>query len=127
LQWKTFQWGDIVANLFGSSLFLYAAHLLHLRSRKRQELSSLYQPLSAQNSATYRDAQGRQHAFNGGQPTPEQLRNGRHARSGSNVWEADSEAGNSGDERNHTIFGLGDEDDDDQPEREARPGAPQLV
>lgn len=51
------------ANLLGSSLFLYLAHLLWQRNRKRQEISSLYQPLSAQGSATYRDAQGRQHNF----------------------------------------------------------------
>lgn len=59
-QWKKFQFGDIVANLAGSTVFLYLAHLLHTRARRRSEIADLYQPLP---SHTYRDAQGRTHAF----------------------------------------------------------------
>ncbi|KAK1922952.1 hypothetical protein DB88DRAFT_440618 [Papiliotrema laurentii] len=114
--WKQFQWGDILANLVGSALFLYAAHLLHLRFRKRAELSSLYQPLSIHNSSTYRDAQGRQHAFDAGQPLPETPDRGptRHARSGSNVWEADSDARTSIEDgrAGQTMFDIGDDEDD---------------
>ncbi|WOO79485.1 putative protein [Vanrija pseudolonga] len=63
LPWKTFQLGDIAANLLGSTAFLYLAHLLDKRNRRRAELAQLYQPLSASASASYRDAQGRTHAF----------------------------------------------------------------
>lgn len=63
LQWKTFQWGDILANLLGSSLFLYIGVLLRRRARRRSEIAELYQPLSAVQGASYRDAQGRTHAF----------------------------------------------------------------
>lgn len=137
-QWKEFQWGDILANLLGASLFIYLAHLLHLRLRKRQELSSLYQPLSAQNAHTYRDAQGRQHAFDVGSPTAaggngreaEGPRNGqfRHVRQGSNVWEESSEARTSVDERDRgeTMFELGD-DEEEEPRREIRREPDQLV
>jgi len=62
-QWKNFQWGDIAANLLGSTLFLYLAILLRKRARRRAEISELYQPLSAHEGASYRDAQGRTHAF----------------------------------------------------------------
>lgn len=114
-QWKEFQWGDILANLLGASLFIYLAHLLHLRSRKRQELSSLYQPLSSHHTSTYRDAQGRQHAFDGAGLSDENDERGpyRHTRQGSNVWEADSEARTSEERmRGEAVFDIGDEDDE---------------
>ncbi|BEI85560.1 hypothetical protein CcaverHIS002_0509610 [Cutaneotrichosporon cavernicola] len=60
LPWKHFQFGDIVANLLGTTVFLYLAHLLHSRARRRSEIADLYQPLP---SHSYRDAQGRTHAF----------------------------------------------------------------
>lgn len=62
-QWKTFQSLDILSNLFGSSVFLYLAHLAHKRHLRKQEISSLYEPLSAGGVGRYRDAQGREHAF----------------------------------------------------------------
>lgn len=37
--------------------------LLRRRARRRSEIASLYQPLSAYENASYRDAQGRLHAF----------------------------------------------------------------
>lgn len=55
--------GDIVANLCGSTLFLYAAHVLAQHRRRRNEIAELYTPLSAHAGASYRDAQGRTHAF----------------------------------------------------------------
>ncbi|TXT06100.1 hypothetical protein VHUM_03573 [Vanrija humicola] len=55
--------GDIAANLLGSTGFLYLAHVLDKRNRRRAELAQLYQPLSASAGASYRDAQGRTHAF----------------------------------------------------------------
>ncbi|OXB39403.1 hypothetical protein J007_00771 [Cryptococcus neoformans] len=63
LPWKTFQSLDILSNLVGSSVFLYLAHLAHNRHLRKQEISSLYEPLSAGGVGRYRDAQGREHAF----------------------------------------------------------------
>ena len=74
---------DIQANLTGSTLFLYLAHLLSSRQQRRSELSSVYQPL---DSSTYRDARGREHAFDDAQPP-------RRGRAGSNAWDEGSEMG----------------------------------
>ncbi|WVF68022.1 hypothetical protein IAT40_002784 [Kwoniella sp. CBS 6097] len=129
LPWKTFQFGDIVANLFGSTLFLYLAHLAHKRHLRKLELSSLYQPLSVQSSLTYRDAQGRSHRFNNNTDDEEADSTNRanfdaerrapavythghghghghggRDRSGSEIWESDSDLGRSSQE---TARGLG--------------------
>jgi hypothetical protein len=123
-QWKTFQWGDIMvnsescntpcqaniqANLLGSTLFLYLAHLLSNRQRRRNELSSVYQPLA--DSTTYRDSRGREHAFNHDAQPPRETR----PRAGSNAWDEGSEAG---DER-RGAFQLGDDEDEGDRRRTA--------
>ena len=77
---------NIQANLTGSTLFLYFAHLLSSRQQLRSELSSVYQPL---DSSTYRDARGREHAFDDAQPPRETYR----GRAGSNAWDEGSETG----------------------------------
>jgi len=48
---KTFQFGDVVANLLGSSIGLYVAYHLEKYYRRRREISRLYRPLSASNSS----------------------------------------------------------------------------
>jgi len=48
---KTFQFGDIVANLLGSSIGLYVTYHLEKYYRRRREISRLYRPLSASNSS----------------------------------------------------------------------------
>ena len=120
-----------MANLLGCTAFLYAAHLLHIRSRKRLEISSLYQPLSTH---TYRDAQGRQHSFEPSSPsTPSQHTRQttgrthgpyRHQRQGSSVWDEESEAGgqesvedvsrelSKADVPDRTVFDIGEEDEE---------------
>ncbi|WVQ85883.1 hypothetical protein IAT38_008051 [Cryptococcus sp. DSM 104549] len=137
LPWKTFQFGDILANLLGSTLFLYLAHLAYSRHLKRQELSSLYQPLSAQSSATYRDAQGREHAFSsagggsGGEAgTPltggAAGGSGGRERGGSGVWDEESDEGGRGSEETargggrSAVFGIGDEEDELTPQGKPR-------
>ncbi|WRT70547.1 uncharacterized protein IL334_007545 [Kwoniella shivajii] len=133
LPWKEFQFGDIVANLCGSTLFLYLAHLLHQRNLRKMELSSLYQPLSVHGSSTYRDAQGRQHMFPSSSSVPESASGGqgeegtpprenRREREGSGVWDEDSDFGRSSQEtargaETNTVFELGDYDDDDHQPR----------
>jgi hypothetical protein len=104
IQWKTFQTGDILSNLLGSTLFLYLAHLLHQRHRRKSEISSLYQPLS---SASYRDAQGREHLFSPSGSSPAQAQKSRPGRQSSNVWDdEDSDV-----EGRAGAFEIGDEED----------------
>ncbi|KAK4688274.1 hypothetical protein P7C73_g1832, partial [Tremellales sp. Uapishka_1] len=108
------------ANLLGSLTFLYLAHLLYQRSRRRSELSTLYQPISVQSSATYRDAQGRQHPFNSSNPLPT-IPEGTPTntnRKGSDVWdeydESGDESGRPADggesEGSREVFSLGEEE-----------------
>ncbi|WVR08467.1 hypothetical protein IAU60_005522 [Kwoniella sp. DSM 27419] len=141
LPWKSFQLGDIAANLLGSTVFLYLAHLADKRHQRRLELSSLYQPLSEHSSSTYRDAQGRSHAFqrepghqpprldDASAPAPGQGATvgpgtvyGRRERGNSEVWESDSDLDRSSQDtaRGHgttpagtQLFALGDDDEED--------------
>lgn len=46
-QYKTFQLGDILANLAGSSIGLYAAYHSERKYRARREIETLYSPLRA--------------------------------------------------------------------------------
>jgi len=48
---KTFQFGDIVANLLGSGIGLYVAYHLERYYRQRREIMRLYRPLSASSSS----------------------------------------------------------------------------
>ncbi|GFZ48239.1 hypothetical protein JCM24511_05987 [Saitozyma sp. JCM 24511] len=120
------------ANLLGCTVFLYLAHMLHQRHRRRTEISTLYEPLS---SSTYRDAQGREHAF-GDTSSPTRGEGGVGAgagagganrslrgysargRQGSNVWDdADSDAGRPSGEDTYSgrtggaVFGIGEDAD----------------
>jgi hypothetical protein len=105
------------ANLLGSTLFLYLAHLLSLRQRRRTELSTLYEPLS--DSSTYRDSRGRQHAFGHGdsQPPREAVTGTHRARAGSNVWDEASDADPTEMGRRSEVFEIGGEDDDEDDTR----------
>jgi len=47
---KSFQWGDIVANLLGASLGLYIAHRLERQHRRNRELAALYKPLNPEDA-----------------------------------------------------------------------------
>jgi len=46
LPYKTFQIGDVIANILGASLGLYLSHALERRHRRRRELARLYTPLN---------------------------------------------------------------------------------
>ncbi|PWN42121.1 hypothetical protein IE81DRAFT_366856 [Ceraceosorus guamensis] len=48
LPYKTFQWGDVLANLLGSSLGLFASYHFERRFRTRREIERLYQPLDVE-------------------------------------------------------------------------------
>ncbi|KAI0786676.1 hypothetical protein C8Q75DRAFT_770949 [Abortiporus biennis] len=49
LPYKEFQFGDIVANILGSSLGLYIAYYLEKYYRHRREISRLYRPLDTES------------------------------------------------------------------------------
>lgn len=48
-KYKTFQLGDVVANLVGGFLGLYAAYHMEQRHREYAELQQLYAPLDLEN------------------------------------------------------------------------------
>ncbi|WVO17545.1 hypothetical protein L204_105240 [Cryptococcus depauperatus] len=104
LPWKTFQVADIFSNLLGSSLFLYFAHLAYQQHLKRQEIHSLYEPLSAQGAGRYRDAQGREHAFDA--PTSNTTLSGQQWQQRATVWDEGSDSGRSRDEDEITLGGV---------------------
>ncbi|KAI0049946.1 hypothetical protein FA95DRAFT_1514910 [Auriscalpium vulgare] len=56
LPYKTFQFGDIVANLLGSTIGLYTAYHLERYYRHRREISRLYRPLSGSHSSLALDS-----------------------------------------------------------------------
>ncbi|KAI5479521.1 VanZ-like domain protein [Pseudohyphozyma bogoriensis] len=45
LPYKTFQWGDVLANILGTTLGISLARTLTIRNRRREELARIYQPL----------------------------------------------------------------------------------
>jgi len=47
LPYKTFDFGDVMANLLGSGIGLYLAYYIERYYRHRREISRLYRPLSA--------------------------------------------------------------------------------
>ncbi|KAJ7685247.1 hypothetical protein DFH06DRAFT_36169 [Mycena polygramma] len=55
LPYKQFQFGDVVANLLGSSIGLFAAYHMERYYRKRREIARLYQPLDAGSMSDLED------------------------------------------------------------------------
>ncbi|KAF7363491.1 hypothetical protein MSAN_01005200 [Mycena sanguinolenta] len=55
LCYKEFQFGDVVANLLGSSLGLLASYHLERYYRKRREIARLYQPLDSGSMSDLED------------------------------------------------------------------------
>lgn len=45
IKYKTFQWGDVVANLMGSGVGLFFSYHAERRYRTRREIERLYEPL----------------------------------------------------------------------------------
>jgi len=119
LPYKTFQFGDIVANILGSGIGLYIAYHLERYYRRRREISRLYRPLSASSSSLNLDSDEDEESgmqllplYNKPDTPPATLfpqntsKKGKgRARSGSlalaDVW----------DEREE-LFGVGDDDDE---------------
>ncbi|KAJ3834617.1 hypothetical protein F5878DRAFT_630054 [Lentinula raphanica] len=118
LPYKEFQIGDVIANLLGSSLGLYAAYHMERYYRHRREISRLYRPLDmdALSDEDDDDTAGTQLLPTHNPPQ----RKGPNANKSvrlTDVW----------DEREE-LFGLGEdsEDDDDDDEGENSNNKPTL-
>jgi len=55
LPYKEFQFGDVVANLLGSSVGLFTAYHLERYYRHRREIARLYRPLNADSLSDFED------------------------------------------------------------------------
>lgn len=96
LPYKTFQYGDVIANVLGSSLGITLARILTIRHQRTVELRRLYQPL---NLNDFRDSD--QDSDEEELPTAQSLtaRNPK-LKLEENPWDHDETE----------IFGLGDDD-----------------
>jgi len=105
LPYKEFQFGDVVANLLGSSIGLFASYHMERYYRKRREIARLYQPL---DSGSMSDSEDEDDSFSGTQLLPTH-HSGATAQKGlskaarlTNVWDAREE-----------LFGIGGDSDDE--------------
>ncbi|KAI0829796.1 hypothetical protein BC628DRAFT_1358804 [Trametes gibbosa] len=128
LPYKTFQAGDIAANLLGSSVGLYISYHLERYYRHRREISRLYQPLGT--SALSDDDDDEDSDIDGTQllplhyePRPPNTPAGSKPGRGTGVQKA-VRIGDVWDER-EDLFDIGDEsEDDDDPRSRAGPPPP---
>jgi len=98
---RTFQLGDIAANLLGSSLGLWISWTLERYYRHRREISRLYQPLDMMDDMSEEEGDDTLPAYYTRQPQAVQSPDVERSRL-ADVW----------DEREE-IFGLRDEDEED--------------
>ncbi|ETW80517.1 hypothetical protein HETIRDRAFT_385084, partial [Heterobasidion irregulare TC 32-1] len=114
LPYKEFQFGDIVANLLGSSIGLYTAYYLERYYRQRREISRLYRPLSASLSSIHLpdDTEEENDLESGTQLLPLHLPGRKGRTKGKGRVRSDSLAmADVWDEREE-LFGVGDDDSD---------------
>jgi hypothetical protein len=116
LQYKEFQWGDVVANFMGSGIGLFFSYHAERRYRSRREIQRLYEPLDQElygDETEEEDEVDREEDGTGG---------------GVNVWKSGSPGkkvrfgedeilqGHQGLPRSQpkdTLFQIDDDDDDD--------------
>ncbi|KAJ6596958.1 hypothetical protein DFH09DRAFT_904362 [Mycena vulgaris] len=116
LPYKEFQFGDVVANLLGSSIGLLASYHMERYYRKRREIARLYQPL---DSGSMSDLEDDDDAFAGTQLLPTHHSTVAAPKAGhkstrlTNVW----------DEREE-LFGIGADSDDEDAATPRGRGAP---
>lgn len=75
IQYKTFQWGDVLANLMGSGVGLFFSFHAERRYRSRREIERLYEPLDEELYDDEEEDSLREDEING---------------DGVNVWKADN-------------------------------------
>ncbi|KZV59332.1 hypothetical protein PENSPDRAFT_644952 [Peniophora sp. CONT] len=110
LPYKTFQFGDIVANILGSSIGLYSAYHLDRYYRHRREINQLYRPLTGSASSIRLDSDDEADVEAGLHPLPTSPTTGANGKQRgtdalalADVW----------DEREH-VFDVGEDDSDDE-------------
>lgn len=120
LPYKTFQSGDVVANLVGSSCGLFISYYLEKYYRRRREISRLYRPLDAAAEDMLSDDEldtltsptlplyRQTPQLLTGPAEPKRVGSGPRL---ANVWDSGED-----------LFAVG-EDDDDVDHRDARPAA----
>jgi len=122
---KTFQFGDVVANILGSGIGLYVAYHLEKYYRRRREISRLYRPLSASNSSLNfdsdeEDESGTQLLPLHNKPDtpssalfPQQQQHNKNKKGKARARSGSLALGNVWDEREE-LFNVGDDDEDDE-------------
>jgi len=119
LPYKEFQFSDVVANLFGSSIGLFSSYHLERYYRKRREIARLYQPL---NSGDMSDLEDEDDALLGTQLLP--THHSAAAPKGAQSHKGATRLADVWDEREE-LFGIGgDSDDEDAATPRARPAGP---
>ncbi|KAG9102226.1 hypothetical protein FS749_011655 [Ceratobasidium sp. UAMH 11750] len=107
---KTFQVGDILANLLGSTVGLYAAYMIERHHRHRREIARLYQPLGQGEPSPSSSEENLSLPLHT-QPSKSNTKPGGSTRL-ANVWDSRSR---------EELFGIGEEDDPSDDERNQRP------
>jgi len=102
LPYKTFDWGDVLANLLGSSLGLYTSFRLERYYRHRREIARLYQPLGESE-----DSESEEELL----PTTRSGKNAGNSAANKFYQQPQTRLGNVWDARED--FGIGDASDDD--------------
>ena len=99
---KTFQYGDVLANLAGSTVGLLIARQAARSVRHKRELAKLYQPLEEMDEPLLDEEE----AVENPEMQEQQAREGqkKHGRKISNVWDDDA-SGSEGE-----LFSIGEDD-----------------
>ncbi|KAJ7172416.1 hypothetical protein C8R46DRAFT_1085881 [Mycena filopes] len=120
LPYKEFQIGDVVANLLGSSIGLFASYHMERYYRKRREIARLYQPL---DSGDMSDLEDEDDALLGTQLLPTH-HSAAAAPKGGQAHHGATRLTDVWDEREE-LFGIGgDSDDEDAITPRVRPAVP---
>ncbi|KAH7925513.1 hypothetical protein BV22DRAFT_1088800 [Leucogyrophana mollusca] len=135
LPFKEFQFGDVVANMLGSSIGLYTAYYIERHYRSRREIARLYRPLDTDEASDAEDVSDDE----GGQGTQLLPMYNTHLSSSPTKPAPKGKAYKAGrlrdvwDEREE-LFGIGEDSDEDEadtprPQRtsDVRPGPPPKI
>jgi len=110
LPYKEFQIGDVIANLLGSSVGLYASYHLEKYYRHRREISQLYRPL---DTDYFSDGEGEDDLEAGGVQLQNTSQQQPKSTSTNKIPETGAiRLGDVWDEREE-LFGLGGDSDED--------------
>jgi len=131
LPYKTFQIGDVVANLLGSGLALYLSSKYAQERRREKELRRLYVRMDEMDdeldSDEDREEGGREGLLNGrsptvgGERTPREMEEGFNSKGKgarreqvNNPWDDGEDEGFGQREQERNIFGLGGDEDEEE-------------